>query len=128
MEKLKILYDGKCHLCYREVIHYKKKDTKNLLTCIDITHEDFNHKDYGVDLDEVNLKLHAINESGDIFTGIDTFIEIWSRIPSYSLLIKVVNSKILRPGFDIFYIVFAKYIRPKLPKRSCNSGYCELKT
>jgi predicted DCC family thiol-disulfide oxidoreductase YuxK len=127
MDKLTILYDGKCPLCYKEILHYKKKDVNDLLVCIDIVHPDFNHEDYGLDLQEINLKLHAINESGEVFTGIDTFIEIWSRLPNYNFFTKIANNKILRPSFDLFYIIFAKYIRPNLPKRSCGSGSCELK-
>jgi predicted DCC family thiol-disulfide oxidoreductase YuxK len=127
MEKLKVFYDGKCPLCYKEIVHYKKKDIHDRLICIDITHADFKHEDYNLNHDEINLRLHGINDSGEIFTGVDTFIEIWARIPNYSFFIKIANNKLLRPPFDLFYIIFAKYIRPTLPKRSCDSGYCELK-
>jgi predicted DCC family thiol-disulfide oxidoreductase YuxK len=127
MEKLTVLYDGKCPLCYKEILHYKKKDSKDLLKCIDITHPDFKIDDYGLQIEAVNLKLHSIDESGTVFTGIDTFLEIWRRIPGFSLFTKVAQNKFMRPTFDVFYIIFAKYIRPKLPKRDCDSGYCELK-
>ena len=128
MEKITVLYDGKCPLCYKEIIHYKKKDVNNLLICIDIAHSDFNIKDYkGLNMEEVNLKLHAITESGEVYTGIDTFVEIWKRIPNFSFFISLVNNPILRPAFDVFYIIFARHIRPKLPKRGCDSGSCELK-
>lgn len=125
--KLTVLYDGKCPLCYKEIVHYKKIDRDDLLICIDITHKDFDHKKYNLDLDEINLKLHAIDESGRVFTGVDTFIEIWQRVPKFNLFIKVANNPVLRPIFDLFYIVFARYIRPNLPKRKCDSGSCELK-
>lgn len=127
MEKLTVLYDGKCPLCYKEILHYKKKDSKDLLKCIDITHPDFNIDEYGLNMDAVNLKLHAVDESGNVFTGIDTFIEIWRRVPGFNIFTKIAQINFLRPIFDIFYIIFAKYIRPKLPKRDCDSGYCELK-
>lgn len=127
MEKLTVLYDGNCPLCYREIVHYKKKDKSNLLKCIDIAHPDFNIDDYGLNMEEVELKLHAIDESGTIFTGIDTFIEIWRRIPGFTFFTKITQNKLLRPTFDLFYIGFAKYIRPNLPKRGCHSGACELK-
>lgn len=127
MEKLTVLYDGNCPLCYKEIVHYKKKDLNDKLICIDIAHADFDINKYGLDLDEVNLKLHAITESGTVYTGIDTFIEIWNRIPGYDLFSRFVSIKALRPVFDLFYITFAKHIRPKLPKRGCDSGSCELK-
>ncbi len=127
MEKLTVLYDGNCPVCYKEILHYKKKDASGLLMCIDIAHPDFKIEDYGLDIDEVNLKLHAIDESGNVYTGIDTFIEIWKRIPGFDFFTKITQNTFLRPIFDVFYISFAKYIRPNLPKRGCHSGHCELK-
>ena len=126
MEKLKIFYDGKCHLCYQEITHYLKLDKKDLLTGVDIADTDFDASFYDLDQTEVNIHMHAADESGRIYKGIDAFIEIWKRLPLYSPLVKIVGSKFLRPVSDIAYDFFAKKIRPNLPKRKCASGACSI--
>jgi predicted DCC family thiol-disulfide oxidoreductase YuxK len=126
MDTLKVFYDGKCHLCFREVMHYKKRDSKNVLELIDISHSTFNAADYGLDEDQVNLHMHAMDASQNVYKGVDSFVEIWRRIPPYSLLISIVNNSLLRPGFNLSYEVFARYIRPRLPKRQCDDDACQV--
>lgn len=46
MEKLTIFYDGACHLCAREIDHYKKVDTTNKILYLDIAKKSFDFADY----------------------------------------------------------------------------------
>lgn len=126
LTKLKVFYDGACHLCYREVQHYKKKDKRNLLEIIDISSTNFCASDYGLDETSVNLHLHSLDESGNVYKGVDCFIEIWKRIPNYKWIIPAFESKLTRPIIDKSYDIFARKIRPRLPKRKCESGSCKL--
>ncbi len=124
--KLTIFYDGACHLCFREVKHYLKLDKKNVLVPVDISSDSFHAKDYGLDEKEVNLHMHSINEEGQVFKGIDTFIEIWKRVPFYHYLVPAFENEKLRPLVNLGYNIFAKEIRPRLPKRKCANGVCAL--
>ncbi len=126
MEKLKIFYDGKCHLCYREVYHYAKIDKNNRLALIDISDQKFAAKDYNLSDQEVQLHLHVQDEQGQYFKGVDAFIEIWKRLPQYRFLIPIFNNGLLKPGWKFAYNLFAKHIRPKLPKRNCIDGACSI--
>lgn len=126
MDKLRILYDGRCHLCYREIQHYLKKDKNQLIDAIDISSNDFDPSSYNLSFDEVNLHLHTIDSQNNIYKGIDAFIQIWSRLPMYHYIIPIFSNKILRPLWDLQYEVFAKYIRQNLPKRKCQNGHCKL--
>lgn len=126
MEKLTIFYDGACHLCYREVRHYFEKDRDNLLIGVDISASDFQAKDYGLVESSVNLHMHAMNEAGEVFIGVDCFAQIWKRLPLYKNLSPVLESKSLRPFLNLGYNFFAKEIRPRLPKRQCDNGSCRI--
>ena len=126
MTKLKVFFDGSCHLCDREIKHYLKKDKKNLLIPINIEAQDFNASHYNLDLKEARLHIHAIDEEGQIFTKIDTFIEIWKRIPRYNIIAKIASIGFVKWIMDKFYILFAQYIRPHLPKKTCHDNSCEL--
>ena len=127
MEKLTVFYDGACHLCHREVVHYKKKDSKSLLNLVDISQTDFNAHDFGLDPEDVQINMHSKSENGEVFKGVDTFIEIWKRIPPFHLLIPIFENHWLRPTINFGYKVFAVHIRPRLPKRKCEDGACEIK-
>ena len=124
---LKILYDGQCPLCYREIHHYLKKDPAGTLEGVDITSDLFKAENYGLTETAVNLELHAIDEDGRIHKAIDSFIEIWKRLPMpYPLWAKIVNTPGIRSLADFGYIIFAQHIRPRLPKRSCPDDSCQL--
>jgi predicted DCC family thiol-disulfide oxidoreductase YuxK len=126
MEKLTIFYDGSCHLCFREVSHYFRKDNKKLLVGIDISSSDFSADEYGLENSEVNLHMHALDESAKVYIGIDCFAEIWKRLPVYNQLAPALESQALRPLLSFGYNTFAKHIRPRLPKRKCDSGTCDI--
>ncbi len=126
MTKLKVFFDGSCHLCDREIKHYLKKDKKDLLIPINIEAQDFDASHYNLDAKEAQLHIHAIDEDGKIYTKIDTFIEIWKRIPRYHFAAKIASISFVKWIMDKCYIVFAQYIRPHLPKKDCSNNSCEL--
>lgn len=123
-EKLKVFFDGQCILCHREMIHYKSIDKLNKIEFIDITDESFLAEDYGLDPDEINIHIHSIYKN-KVFKGVDTFIEVWKRIPPYDKVVPIAEK--FKPLFKSSYNLFALYIRPFLPKRSCDDGYCDTK-
>ena len=130
MKKLTVFYDGKCHLCFREIKHYHKldsnKDNNKLLRLIDISASNFNPAMWGLSNMPIEVSIHAIDESGIIYSGVDTFAEIWKRISPYNKLAFILESKKLRPLFNIGYKIFATQIRPRLPKRKCENQSCEI--
>ena len=126
MNKLKVLYDGACIICDREINHYKKKDKDDQLELVDISAADFKAHEFGLKDQDVNLNMHAIDHHGNVYIGVSTFIEIWKRIPQYKFLIPIFENKLLRPLFNKGYTIFAKHIRPRLPKRKCTTEACSI--
>jgi predicted DCC family thiol-disulfide oxidoreductase YuxK len=126
MNQLTLLFDGKCVLCHKEIEHYLKLDEQKLIKPVDISISSFKASDYGLEDSAVNLHMHAIDEDNNVHIGVDSFIEIWKRIPKYRFLIPIFENRILRPAINGGYNIFAKYIRPKLPKRKCNTESCPL--
>ena len=62
--------------------------------------------------------MHAIDDKGNIYTGVDSFREIWRRLPYYNKLVPLSEVDILKPAYNLGYSIFAKYIRPNLPKKN----------
>jgi predicted DCC family thiol-disulfide oxidoreductase YuxK len=112
-------------LCSKEIQHYQRKDKQGALGFIDIKSPDFDAKIYGLCEEAVNLHMHAIDKNGQVFIGVDAFIAIWKRIPSYRYLVPIFENKVLRLVLDPGYDVFARFIRPRLPKYKCQTGACE---
>ncbi len=121
---LKILFDGACRVCHKEVSHYADLDKESQLELVDISSENFNASEFGLCNRAVNLHMHAIDEQGKVYVGIDSFIEIWKRLPRYKILIPVFENKYLRPSLNKGYDIFAHHIRPRLPKRGCDDSVC----
>lgn len=127
MEKLDILYDGNCIICSKEIHHYIEKDKNDYLRAIDIKSSEFDINRYpGLDSDQINIHLHGVNESQQVFTGVDTFIEIWKRLPIYKNIVPCVKSPLVKPVLEIGYNIFAKYFRNLLPKQKCKDGNCKV--
>lgn len=126
LPQLTVFYDGKCNVCFREIKHYRKLDKKNLLKTIDVSASDFDATKYGLENEKVQLIMHAKDANGIVYTGVDTFAEIWKRVTPYNKISFVLESKTLRPLFDIGYKLFAYQIRPRLPKRQCDDDSCEI--
>lgn len=124
MNRLTIFYDGICIICSREINHYLTIDKGKSLDVIDISDPMFKPELYNIKFKDFKKELHTIDEKGRIYTGVDSFIQIWSRIPRYELAAKFSQLKLVRPILILFYKFFANYIRPISPKNDCISGQC----
>ena len=126
-QALTVYYDGLCHLCSREIDHYRTKKGSEKILFVDITQHDFNHQKEGLDPVKVHKVMHVKRADGQLATGVDAFLEIWKVLPSFQWLAKLVSVPPFRWAADLGYIGFAT-IRPLLPrkKHECSeSPYCE---
>jgi len=124
--KLTLFYDGACPLCRHEINHYKKKDkSRQLIEFIDIVSPDFSAKEYGLDPQQIHAKMHAKKSTGQIVTGVDSFLAIWELFPEYRWLHQFIGNPLVKPLAKMGYWCFAR-IRPYLPGRrdSCTDDTC----
>ena len=133
MEKLKVYYDGLCHLCSREIRHYKKiKESNEHIDFIDITTPPFDALKEGLDPFEIHKVMHVRTPDGKVHTAVDAFIEIWKVFPKYRWAAKIAQTPVIKTILTLGYHAFAK-VRPYLPKvkrkpADCeDSPYCETK-
>ncbi len=119
-----VFFDGACHLCSREIDHYRKSPGSDRLSFIDISEPGFSAATYGLDSVQVNQEMHVISPDGEVHVAMDAFIEIWRVLPRYYPLHKIAQARGIRPMLDIGYSVFAK-VRPYLPKRKTACAACE---
>ncbi len=123
MDKIKIFYDAKCIVCDTEINLYRKKDINELFEYVDITSPDFKELKE-IDSHTLNKYFHVQLKDGTFVRGVDAFMEIWKRLPTWDILEKITNNFIFRPILKVGYFGFI-YIRPYLPRRKdCVDDYC----
>tara|TARA_B100000989_G_scaffold65769_1_gene45715 strand:+ start:1989 stop:2360 length:372 start_codon:yes stop_codon:yes gene_type:complete len=98
---IKVFFNNSCNICKLEIDHYKKNSDGNL-EWVDIT-----NNQEAVDLtlkskEELLRRLHVI-ENGNVIGGAKAFIIIWSKIPKYNFLAKILSFK---PLFILFHYAY----------------------
>lgn len=77
--KIKLLYDGECPLCMREVNFLRKRDAnRGLVAFVDIALENYNPQEHGgVDYKTAMGRIHAILPDGTIVKNVEVFRRIY---------------------------------------------------
>lgn len=72
---LKLLYDGECPLCMREVNFLKKRDAgRGLVAFVDIADENYNPQEHGgIDYETAMGRIHAVLADGTIVKNVEVF-------------------------------------------------------
>jgi predicted DCC family thiol-disulfide oxidoreductase YuxK len=124
-EKLNVYFDGLCHLCSREINHYRSMKGAENINFIDITSPNFDATQEGLDPIEIHKNMHVRDRQGRLHLGVDAFIWIWNELPALRFLVPIARVAPIHLVLKICYSVFAK-VRPLLPRKSCeDSPYCE---
>ena len=98
---VKVFFNNSCNICKLEIDHYKKNSDEKL-EWVDIT-----NNQQAVDLtsksrEELLRRLHVIY-NGQVIGGAKAFIIIWSKIPKYNFLAKILSFK---PFFILFHYAY----------------------
>ncbi|MGC4116266.1 MAG: DUF393 domain-containing protein [Myxococcales bacterium] len=125
---LAVFFDGACIVCSSEMESYRRRDRDGRLEFVDIAAPGFDAQAFGLDRVQVQRAMHVRLPSGEVRTGVAAFVEVWKRLPGFGLAARVAANPLLRPLLSAGYWVFARLIRPVLPKRrrGCESGACQL--
>lgn len=127
---LRVFYDGSCSLCATEIERYGRGDHAGRLILVDISAPDFDPAPWGISLSEFMYQMHAIDQAGRVYRGVEAFWAIWQAFPASTLLGlcgTLITLPLVNPVARLCYRAFAG-IRGYLPKRStgCASGSCTI--
>ena len=100
----KVLFNNSCSICRFEINHYKKLE--NNLEWIDISTEKKSKEDTAKNAKELLRRLHTV-KNNKVYSGVDAFIEMWSEIPRYSFLAKIIRKPVIYQVSWFLYEVFA---------------------
>ena len=124
--RLKLLFDGKCPLCSREVAVLKRRNARGHLAFEDITAAGFMPEQYGLTMKQLVGAMHAVRPDGFIVSGVDVFAETYEAV-GWGWLARPMRWRATRPIMQVAYRLFAA-IRPRLssfrPHDQCDGGSC----
>jgi predicted DCC family thiol-disulfide oxidoreductase YuxK len=139
--KIKLLYDGECPLCVREVNFLTKKDAgKGIINFVDITDLDYNPEDNAkIDYATAMGRIHAILADGTVIKNVEVFQRIYEEL-GMGWVYGITKLPIIGAIADWLYTIWADWRlkltgRPELAKiiaernkkiAKFNSGRCRV--
>ncbi|WP_421656412.1 thiol-disulfide oxidoreductase DCC family protein [Leptothermofonsia sp. ETS-13] len=77
--KIKLLYDGQCPLCVREVNFLKRRDAgRGLVAFVDIAEDDYTPEtNGGVDFETAMGRIHALLPNGTVIRNVEVFRQVY---------------------------------------------------
>lgn len=103
---LQIFYDGSCSLCRAKMEFYRRKEHGGKLVFVDFTAPEFDPVPFAIPLADLMYELHAIDETGTLYRGVDAFRAIWQALsPSawYSLLGFLIGLPVIHSAAGLVY-------------------------
>ena len=97
---LQVFYNENCSVCRLEINHYKKISEN--IQWNDINRTKDIKKKINISPKYLLKKLHVIDKH-KILVGVDAFILIWSKIPRYKILSKIISLPIIYQLAIIIY-------------------------
>jgi predicted DCC family thiol-disulfide oxidoreductase YuxK len=101
----KVFYNQSCSICRAEINHYKKI-SKDEFDFVDITDNEMAKVETKSDAATLLRRMHVI-ENGILYSGAKAFLIVWSKIPRYKLLSKILGLPIIFTCFHIIYEIVA---------------------
>ena len=98
---VKVFFNNSCNICKLEIDHYKKNSDESL-EWVDITNNQQAVDLTSKSMEELLRRLHVI-DNGQVVGGAKAFIIIWSKIPKYNFLAKILSFK---PFFILFHYAY----------------------
>jgi predicted DCC family thiol-disulfide oxidoreductase YuxK len=103
---LKLLYDGECPICKREICMLQKKESQTKIKFIDISSKEFSSfENNNIDYNTAMSQIHAIDGRGNLLVGIPAFATVYARcqLLVISTLLRIpFIKKILKPLYTLF--------------------------
>jgi predicted DCC family thiol-disulfide oxidoreductase YuxK len=108
--KIKLLFDGACPLCVREVNFLKRKDgDRGLIKFVDIAAEDYDPaENANIDFETAMGRIHAVLPNGEIVQNVEVFRQIYD-ILGIGWIYAVTKLPLVGSLADLLYRVWADY-------------------
>ncbi|MBM3984848.1 MAG: DUF393 domain-containing protein [Planctomycetes bacterium] len=125
--RFKLLYDGACPFCVREINWLRRRDRAGRLAFEDLAAPGFDAAAYGVTRDELLGVMHGVFPDGRVVRRLAAFRAAYREV-GLGWLLAPTGWPLLRHVADAGYALFARH-RVRLGRlfgRDCPDGACDL--
>jgi predicted DCC family thiol-disulfide oxidoreductase YuxK len=122
--ELRLLYDGDCPLCSREVALLRRLDRLGRIDFEDIAASGFDPSRYGLDRRAVMARIHAVLPDGRVIEGVEVFRRAYGAV-GLGWLLAPSRWPGFRRLFDAAYRSFARNRLRWTGRSACEAGHCE---
>ncbi|KAK3035812.1 hypothetical protein RJ639_034628, partial [Escallonia herrerae] len=108
--KIKMLYDGECPLCMREVNMLRERDKSyQAIKFVDISSDEYSpEENQGLDYKTVMGRIHAILSDGTVVTDVEAFRRLYEAV-GLGWVYAITKYEPMATIADAVYGVWAKY-------------------
>jgi predicted DCC family thiol-disulfide oxidoreductase YuxK len=108
--QIKLLYDGECPLCLREVNFLKQRDAgRGLVNFVDIAADDYTPKLHGgVDYETAMGRIHAVLPDGTIVKNVEVFRRVYTVL-GMGWVYAITQIPLVGAIADAIYSVWARW-------------------
>jgi len=126
---VKVLYDGECPLCSREIRFLERRDKGRGMVCFeDISDPHFDASVYGLDADQVMARIHAVLPDGRVVEGLEVFRRAYDAV-GLGWLLAPTRMPGLRSPAELAYRMFARNrLRWTGREPRCEKGHCDVES
>ena len=117
-EILKVLFDGGCPLCRREIAHVKglaEKHQESALCFVDVSDAVSAGPTYAHDRAQLLARFHVERADGSRLDGAAAFIAMWRRLPGWRWLARIAQLPGMPFLFEVAYRGFL-HVRPAMQR------------
>lgn len=106
--RIKLLYDGECPLCLREVNFLRKRDAgRGRVAFVDIASPDYSPEDNGgIDFETAMGRIHAVLPDGSTVQNVEVFRRVYEAI-DMGWVYAATRWPVIRPVVDKVYDLWA---------------------
>ncbi|KAL4426836.1 hypothetical protein ABPG77_006622 [Micractinium sp. CCAP 211/92] len=110
---IKMLYDGDCPLCMREVEMLMRRDEgKGRIAFVDIASPDYSpEQNGGITFEQAMERIHAIEADGRVITDVEVFRRLYEEV-GLGWVYAITKNKTVEQLANKVYDVWAKYRLP----------------
>jgi predicted DCC family thiol-disulfide oxidoreductase YuxK len=105
--EIKLLYDGDCPLCRREVEFLRRRNRAGRLSLEDIAAPGFDPARYGLDAASVMARIHGVLPDGRVVEGMEVFRRAYAAV-GLGWLLAPSRWPLVSRLFDRAYAIFAR--------------------
>ena len=108
--EFRLLFDGACPLCVKEVNFLRAKDAgRGRLSLVDLASDDYDPKENaGIDYETGMKTIHGIDSTGGVFTGVEVFQKAYDAV-GIGYIYAFTKIPALLKAANAIYDVWAKY-------------------